>query len=172
MASNTGLLIDSTNLWAGITCLLSLWPLGLPCTTNFTSLNRSLLNMCLLLSLIVGFVVCQFFSITDMVLWLQQRAGRRCFKKLWKLNNMNCFVSQRWSNKFLSHLTDGSRFTLARLSVNRFAHRQIWRWKCAQIADFCDKLSGFPDFEYLAVRGSAVNFRFLPGSWRILIMTK
>ena len=65
MASNTGLLIDSTNMWAGITCLLSLSPFILR-TTNLISLRRSLLKKNLVLSLMVGLVICQFSSPTDM----------------------------------------------------------------------------------------------------------
>ena len=61
MASNTRLLIDSTNLWAGITSLLSLLSLS-PRATNFTSLKKTLLNMNLLLSLIVDNLGCQLFS--------------------------------------------------------------------------------------------------------------
>ena len=85
----SGLLIDSTNLWAGITCLLSLSPLRPPRTTNFTSLKRSLLNMYLLLSLIVGFVVCQFLSITDMALGLQSARLSALLKALFLRNSRN-----------------------------------------------------------------------------------
>ena len=70
--SNTGLPIDNTNLWAGITSfrrLPRLLSLSFSPTTNFTSLKRSLLTKInLLLSLTAGLiVVCQFSRTTDIV---------------------------------------------------------------------------------------------------------
>ena len=66
MAKNTGLLIASTNLWAGITFLLSLSPVDAG-TTNFTSLNSWLSKINVVLSTIVDRFVCQFSSTAAIV---------------------------------------------------------------------------------------------------------
>ncbi|KAL9958709.1 hypothetical protein ACROYT_G035759, partial [Oculina patagonica] len=69
MAKKTGLQIDNTNLWAGIAILLFLGsPSSLEArTTRLTSLNSSLLNMKIPLSVMLALAFCHFSSKTAMI---------------------------------------------------------------------------------------------------------